>query len=79
MKIKILRRCQGVKGILRPGNIIDMPDLYANAYVNQGLAQRVKEDHIAEERKTKVVEPEQKKMPKKRGRKPKNYENTSIN
>ena len=38
-----------------------------------------KTDPIAEERQTKVIEPEQKKVPKKRGRKPKNYENTSNN
>lgn len=58
MKIKILRKCQGLKGVLRPGFIVEMEPHHARQYINQGFAQKVKEDPEAEKRQKKVVEPE---------------------
>lgn len=59
MRIKILKKCSGLKGIYRPGNVYDLPDEYAKEYIRQGFA--VKVDEGAEQRKTKVIEPEKKK------------------
>lgn len=61
MRIKILKKCSGLKGIYRSGNVYDLPDEYAKEYIRQGFA--IKVDEGAEQRKTKVIEPEKIKKP----------------
>lgn len=57
MRIKILKKCQGLRGVLRPGNVIEMDEAHAKEYIAQGFAV----DQQAEERQTKIVTPEKKK------------------